>query len=417
MADTAHDGARPQKTLVLTPEIVDELNATRRFWQRQSARPLVTYALLMAIAACGLLALLIAPEEETVGLALLGAKVNFFIEQGQLWRLATPLFLHGGLLHLLLNAYALYLMGRMLENILGRAAYLAIFTVSGVTSIGASYLGNDALSVGASGAIFGLLGAGVVFGLRHRDEIPRAFQRYYGAGLLPWVALNLVLGFTLPNIDNYAHLGGLVSGIVLARLLDPSPKTSAKRPLRRLLTTLLAAASFVLLLAALGQIARQALSPAALPIPDAWQSEERPKLGLTIELPAYLKPESHLPSLETTQRWIEPHTGFFVGLSRPQRTAMTMPELEKLLAMPGTFSEYGASLERIRPARLGGHPARCASLSAKKTKNAPALAFELWLAPGPFGLTLLECGAPKLLFPLYLPLCQAIAARLIVHSE
>lgn len=416
MSDTANEERRAPKTLVLTPEIVDELNATRRFWQRQNARPLITYALLLAIFACGLLSMVLAPDEETIALALLGAKLNFYIDQGQFWRFVTPLFLHGGLLHLSLNAYALYLMGRMLENVLGRMAYLSIFALSGVVSIYASYLGNESLSVGASGAIFGLLGAGVVFGLKHRADIPRAFQRYYGAGLLPWVALNLILGFTLPNIDNYAHIGGLVAGVLLARLLDPNPKTQPKA-WRRGLSWLLASASFLLLLFALGKIAHQALEPEPLPLPAVWHLEHLPKLGLTASIPSYMQPENRLPSLDPTRRWVEPHTGFFVGFSRTTTLVKNLDELRKELERPGSFDEYGAKLEALHPARLAGKEALKAELFAKKSKDAPSLALELWLIPAASGLLVMECGAPQLLLPVYEPACRAIAKRLVFQDK
>lgn len=415
MSETANEERRAPQTLVLTPELVDEMNATRRFWRRQSARPLVTYALLLAIAACGLLSMVLAPDEDTIALALLGAKLNFFIDQGQYWRFVTPLFLHGGLLHLALNTYALYLMGRMLENVLGRAAYLCIFALSGTASIYASYLGNETLSVGASGAIFGLLGAGVVFGLTHRKEIPPAFQRYYGAGLLPWVALNLILGFTLPNIDNYAHLGGLSAGVLLARLLDPSPKSPAKA-WRRGLSLLLAGLSALLLLFALGRIAAQALEPEPLPLPRVWHSEVWPKLRLTLALPSYMHPENRVPTLEPTQRWVEPHTGFFVGVSRTATTLGDIDELGRELKRPGAFDDYGAALKSLEPTRLAGKAALRATLQAKKSKEAPSLALELWLLPSPSGLLVTECGAPKLLYPMYRPLCLAIVERLILHD-
>lgn len=152
------------------------------------------------------------------GLSLLfGAKINELVWQGQSWRLVSSMFLHGGFLHLAFNGYALYLLGPLLERMYGMRRFLIIYVFSGLAASAASVVFTDVPSVGASGAIFGMLGALVVFGLKFRASLPPRVARAFGAGLLPWVAINLVIGLIpgLP-IDNAAHVGGLIAGTALS---------------------------------------------------------------------------------------------------------------------------------------------------------------------------------------------------------
>ncbi len=152
-------------------------------------------------------------------LLLLGARQDLAIAS-QPWRLLSCALLHGGPLHLLLNGLALYGLGRICEAIYGPVRLLALFLGSALAGSVLSWLGGVPLSVGASGAVFGLLGAGMVFGLRFRRQLPVELQRVLGWSLAPWIALNLAIGLLpmLP-IDNLAHVGGLIGGAVLGLLL------------------------------------------------------------------------------------------------------------------------------------------------------------------------------------------------------
>jgi membrane associated rhomboid family serine protease len=138
------------------------------------------------------------------------------VAAGDWYRLLTAQFVHGGVLHLLFNMYVLYIVGPGLEQALGRLRYLVLFLLSGFTGAVASYLFNDprVLSVGASGAIFGLLGAVLV--VQHR--LGRQTTEIIGL-----LVHNLVLGFVLPNIDWRAHLGGLIAGSLLAAAIAFPP--------------------------------------------------------------------------------------------------------------------------------------------------------------------------------------------------
>src|SRR5207247_1233450 len=130
------------------------------------------------------------------------------INGGQYWRLVTPIFIHAGLLHLALNSYALYALGPTVERLYGSSKFVVIYLVAGVASITASYLlpwfSGDVPSVGASGALFGLIGVLTVFGFKYRDELPGQFKKAFGARLIPIIILNLVIGLVIPIVDNSA---------------------------------------------------------------------------------------------------------------------------------------------------------------------------------------------------------------------
>ncbi len=159
----------------------------------------------------------VAPGGEVSGALSFGAKIDALIEQGQWWRLVTGVFLHGGALHLIFNGYALYMLGPWVERLYGPRRFMLLFVGSGVAASAASFAFTDGPSVGASGAIFGLLGAMVVFGLKQRRRLPPRVARAFGVGLVPWVVVNLVIGFLpwLP-VDNAAHVGGLLAGVALS---------------------------------------------------------------------------------------------------------------------------------------------------------------------------------------------------------
>jgi membrane associated rhomboid family serine protease len=163
-----------------------------------------------------------------------GAKVNYLIQQGQWWRFVTPVFLHGGFPHLLMNMYGLWILGPYVERLYGSAKFVVFWVLTGVAGVVASYLtvrpelhaggpigrflfkAEDAASVGASGALFGLIGVLFVFGIKFRHELPDGFKRAFGTGMLPTILLNIFIGYVFPFIDNAAHMGGLVAGALLA---------------------------------------------------------------------------------------------------------------------------------------------------------------------------------------------------------
>jgi membrane associated rhomboid family serine protease len=131
------------------------------------------------------------------------------VAAGQYYRLFTAAFMHGGILHIVFNMWVLYLLGPQLESVLGRARFLTLYLVSALGGSAVSFLFSppNAPSVGASGAIFGLMGATLVIGRAMRQDV---------ASIVGFIGINLVLGFVLPNIDWRAHVGGLVVGAAVA---------------------------------------------------------------------------------------------------------------------------------------------------------------------------------------------------------
>ena len=149
-------------------------------------------------------------------LIALGAKVNGLIDNGQPWRLLTCAFLHGGLAHIAFNMYSLKIIGSEVEYVYGKVKYIGIYLISALGGSIFSYLFNaDSISGGASGAIFGLLGAMLIFGIRHKNKIGKA----YIMNLFKVLLINIFIGVTLSNIDNGAHIGGLIFGGTSALLI------------------------------------------------------------------------------------------------------------------------------------------------------------------------------------------------------
>jgi membrane associated rhomboid family serine protease len=221
-------------------------NETMRFARVILTRPATfTIIFLVANILLFLLTLLSGGAENTGTLIGYGAKVNSLINAGEWWRFVTPIFLHGGFLHLLFNMYGLWAIGPYVERLYGSAKFVVFWVVTGIAGVLASYLSvrpdmhvssigrflfkaEDAASVGASGALFGLVGVLFVFGLKYRRELPEGFKRAFGTGMLPIIAINLVIGFLGRGfIDNAAHLGGLAAGALLALVVDykrPGPR-------------------------------------------------------------------------------------------------------------------------------------------------------------------------------------------------
>lgn len=149
-----------------------------------------------------------------------GMKVNSEIAAGAWWRLPSSMWVHIGAMHLGFNIYGLWVLGPILEKFYGSRRYLLLYVVSGIVAAGASYAFNDVDSGGASGAIYGLVGALVVLGWKYRGSLPERVTRSFTVGLVPWVALSIGIGFfdAIP-FDNAAHLGGLFSGMAIALAL------------------------------------------------------------------------------------------------------------------------------------------------------------------------------------------------------
>ena len=150
----------------------------------------------------------------------LGMKSNMAILYGQSWRLFTAMFLHIGPIHLISNLIGLFWLGPIIEGHFGHLRFAAIYLLGGLLGSIASYAFSPALSAGASGAVFALLGATIVYFYRFRDNMGRQGQSMLQSALTILV-INLALGFSVSNVDNWGHMGGLAGGIIVAAGLLP----------------------------------------------------------------------------------------------------------------------------------------------------------------------------------------------------
>ena len=148
-----------------------------------------------------------------------GAKENFSIAHGELWRLFTAIFIHGSVLHVLFNAYALYNLGREVEIFYGSLRFSLLFLIAGLSGSVTSLLLNPHPAIGASGAIFGLIGAEGVFLYRNRRLLGERGRRGL-QNVIVITVLNLAIGLQ-GGIDNWAHLGGLLGGLALGWFIGP----------------------------------------------------------------------------------------------------------------------------------------------------------------------------------------------------
>ena len=197
------------------PECARQKTRTRSMGSLQS-EPVLTYALIAVnvIVSIGLVA---GGASATGGLgsSLIddGAVSRAAVEQGEWWRILTAGFLHAGLLHLFFNMFGLYILGGLLEPAIGRVRFAVLYFVSLLAgSFGALLFSPEGLTVGASGAIFGLMGAAFVY-MRNRGINPME------SGLGLWIGLNLLITFTIPNISIGGHVGGLVGGALAALVM------------------------------------------------------------------------------------------------------------------------------------------------------------------------------------------------------
>lgn len=190
------------------------------------AEPRLTYGLLAVIALVALYYFSL-PAREQVLFLNRWAKVNDLIRAGEYYRLFSSMFLHLNLTHLIFNGYALFVLGRDVEALFGTVRFAIIYLLGGLSGSLASFIFTDAPSVGASGAIFAIFGAEMVYFYQHRELHGTAGRRHL-TQLIALMVINLGLGFfastgaTRFRIDNAGHIGGLVGGVVLAWFIGPA---------------------------------------------------------------------------------------------------------------------------------------------------------------------------------------------------
>jgi len=187
---------------------MNEMNKEKNIFEH--SKPFFTYILIAIQVIMFLLLELNGGSTNEKTLMEFGAKVNPLIVEGEWWRFFTPVLLHIGFLHLVMNTMALYFLGTAVEKIFGKLRFIWIYIVAGFSGTVASFLFSPSLSAGASGAIFGCFGALLYFGVIN----PRLFARTMGANVLLMIGINLAFGFTVPGIDNAGHIGGLIGGFL-----------------------------------------------------------------------------------------------------------------------------------------------------------------------------------------------------------
>ena len=182
--------------------------------------PYITYIIIAICVICYVIPLLMGVDNQII---LAYAVHGPSIRAGEYYRLLTGGFLHGGIPHLFFNCYTLYIIGSQVESYIGKVKYLMIYFISLIiASLTSMTFGGNSMSIGASGAIFGIMGALIYFGYHYRVFLGNIVKTQ----IIPLVLLNLFLGFILTGVDNFAHIGGLIGGILSTMALGIDNKSS-----------------------------------------------------------------------------------------------------------------------------------------------------------------------------------------------
>lgn len=197
----------------------------------QYAKPIYTYVLLVINVLMFLLLEFKGGSTSTDTLMRYGAKYNPAILDGEWWRIISSMFLHIGFLHLLMNMLALHIVGSLVERIYGGKRFLFIYFSAGILGGITSFAFSPQLAAGASGAIFGLFGALLFFGIHHR----RIFFQTMGWNIIVIIAFNIIFGFVVQQIDNGAHIGGLIGGLFASGVVFFPKKKQVKQQLLAIL--------------------------------------------------------------------------------------------------------------------------------------------------------------------------------------
>lgn len=176
-------------------------------------------------------------EIGAMSLVEFGGNVGDLTKNGEYYRLFSSMFLHAGLIHLACNMYSLYVVGPQVESFYGKLKYFFIFLFSGLTGgiLSLAFSPDNVVSVGASGAIFGILGSLCYFGYHYRVYLGNVLK----SQILPIIGLNLLIGFMVSGIDNFAHIGGLIGGIFASMAVGVPDKSSKADKINGLILTII----------------------------------------------------------------------------------------------------------------------------------------------------------------------------------
>lgn len=220
--DIVEKTGHKEKGMELLFKITDDINKSNvkknakldKLFSKKT--PYITY-IIMGI--CFIMFLITGMGNDTGVLIKYGANLDVLVKNGEYYRLLTSMFLHSGLLHLFFNMYTLYIIGPQVESFFGKTKYLIIYLLSGISGSLLSVAFNvNTVSVGASGAIFGLFGALLYFGYNYRGYLGNVIK----SQILPVVIINLIFGFISTGVDVAGHIGGLIGGIIVSSVLGSS---------------------------------------------------------------------------------------------------------------------------------------------------------------------------------------------------
>lgn len=209
----------------LFQEIQEEQDERKKIFSFST--PLFTYILIALNILVFIFQITNGDSENTQDLIDMGANFNLLVMEGEWWRFVTSMFLHLHFLHLIMNMLALFYLGTAIERIFGRIRFLFIYFLGGIAGSIASFAFSINVSAGASGAIFALFGALLLFGLIYKQ----IFFQTMGVNILLILGVNLLLGFSVPEIDMGAHLGGLTGGFLIAAAVYVPRKKNQKNQL------------------------------------------------------------------------------------------------------------------------------------------------------------------------------------------
>jgi len=212
---------------ITSPKFENQIASEKEFQNRLKSFapvPWLTYSLIGINVAVWLASLLQGAGVAGSSVELLlgwGGNAASEVQRGQWWRLFSAMFLHSGLMHVALNMLGLYSVGVTVERIYGRLLYALIYFGSGLvgSALSLHFAAQTAVSVGASGAVFGVTGALLVGMLQHRDHLPKTISKQALSTMAFFILYSLAQGFAKPGIDNAAHVGGLLAGGLLAYIL------------------------------------------------------------------------------------------------------------------------------------------------------------------------------------------------------
>lgn len=211
---------------------VDEEKVFKRWNEKPSKYSVTNILIAINVIIFLLMYVLGQGSEDSATLLAFGANYSTLIKNGEIYRLLTSVFLHIGLFHILFNMYALNIIGTEIEKFYGRKKFLIVYLISGIVGSMTSCIFNPGfISAGASGAIFGLFGSLLYFGLQYRATL----DGFLRSSIVPIIVINLVFGFLVPGIDVSAHIGGLIAGFMVSKILGVDKKINIKESFNSLI--------------------------------------------------------------------------------------------------------------------------------------------------------------------------------------